>query len=242
MSKERKIHEWIEAQDREEKDRVWAKIKKAEEERLAAKRAAEALAQQEQPKTEYKPVMKPFPWKRWVAVATSCAVVVGCTLVAAQFMPWDIGTSNSSSSGGRYFNTQSYDSIETNITLKEYAQEIGVNLLYFDWYEETDYIRDYVWQVKDTQETICFQEEIVDINTGSAVNIHVVEKNISIDSFSTDENADKETTINNVQIYWECNIEDAYANFVYEDYRYYLRVKDPYQETYILDLIEELLA
>ena len=242
MSKERKIHEWIEAQDREEKDRVWAKIKKAEEERLAAKRAAEALTKQEQPKAEYKPAMKPFPWKRWAAVATSCVVIIGGALVAAQFIPKDIGPSNSSSSGGRYFNAQSYDSIETEITLKEYAQEIGVNLLYFDWYGQTDHIKDYKWQVKDTQETICFQEEIVDINTGSIVNIHVVEKDTEIDTLSADELTENVTQKNNINIYWKSNIEEAYANFVYEDYRYYLRVLDPYQETYILDLVEELLS
>ena len=59
---------------------------------------------------------------------------------------------------GRYFTSQSYEIVATQSTLKEYAQEIGKDLLYFDWYAETDHFKDRAWRLNDTQELICFQE------------------------------------------------------------------------------------
>ena len=88
---------------------------------------------------------------------------------------------------GRYFTSQSYETVNTQRTLKDYAQEIGENLLYFDWYAETDYLKNQAWQLKDTQEVICFQEEIIDINTGCKVKLLVIQADTTIENFFGDE-------------------------------------------------------
>lgn len=234
MSKERKFHEWIEQQNREEKDRVWAKIQQKEEERLSA-------AQQER-KEEQPVVQKPtsFSWRKRAAIAaTSLAVILIGAFSIVKFFPFDDSPGDDNSE--RYFDVLSYDMVETQTTLKEYAQEINENLLYFDWYQDADYLKDYNWWTKDTQEIICFQEENVDVDTGCLITIFVTEANTKIESFSSDENTDSNFVLNGVSINWRFYTDRAIANFEYEDYRYYLRIKEPLDEEYVFTLLEELL-
>ena len=47
--------------------------------------------------------------------------------------------------------------------------------------------------------------------------------------------------VKGVQVDWKKASFTVYANFVYEDYKYCLRVDDPIDENYILDLVAELL-
>lgn len=218
----------IEDQNREEKDRVWEQIQRKEAERLAVEQKTQPVF----------PKAKVFSWKKWTAVAASslAAVFLG-TFAVIKFFPFNNGGENE----GRYFTAVSYDAVTTETTLKEYAEDIGKNLLYFDWYAETDHLKDYVWQLKDTQEIICFNEEIVDVETGSLVYIFVLEADIQVESFSLDESTDRKSEINGISVDWREMSTRAYANFEYEGYRYYLRVKDPADENYILTLVEELL-
>lgn len=221
MSKERKFHELIEQQNREEKDAVWAKI------------------QQKDEPISISPKSRPFSWRKWRAVlASSLTAVVICVFATWGFLSLKNGNNDNN---GRYFTSQSYETVEVQYTLKDYAQEIGENLLYFDWYEETDHLKDRAWQLKDTQEIICFQEEMIDINTGSKLEIFVIEADTIIENFSVEEETDRKSEIKEIQIDWSYSRFNAYANFVYEDYKYYLRVDEPIDENYILDLIETLL-
>ena len=227
MSKERKFHELIEQQNREEKDAVWAKIQQKEAER-----------QKNEP-VPVSPKARSFSWRKWTPILASslAAVVIGV------FATWgflSLKNGNNDDNKGRYFTSQSYEIVATQITLKDYAQEIGKSLLYFEWYEETDYLKDQAWQLNDTQEIICYNEEIIDVNTGCKVEIFVIEADIEIEDFADDE-TDKKSEINGVQIDWQYSKFRAYANFEYKDYIYYLRVKEPFDENYILDLVEELL-
>ena len=228
MSKERKFHELIEQQNREEKDAVWAKIQQKETER------------QKSDPISVSPQAHSFSWRKWMPIAASslAAVVIGV------FATWGFLSLNnepSEDNKGRYFNSQSYEIVNAQRTLKDYALEIGENLLYFDWYAETDFLEDYAWQLKDTQEIICFQEEMIDINTGCKIEIFVREVDTEIEDFFADEETDRESQINGVKIDWQYTRFSAYANFEYEDYAYYLRLKEPIDENHILDLIEELL-
>ena len=227
MSKERKFHELIEQQNQEEKDAVWAKLQQKEAER-----------EQEKP-APVLPKARSFSWRKWTPILASsfAAVVIG------GFATWGFLSlkAEKNDNKGRYFNSQSYEIVNTRHTVKDYAQEIGKDLLYFDWYEETDSLEDYAWQLKDTQEIICFQEEIIDINTGCKVKLFVIEVDTTIEDVSFVEETDRQTEIKETQIDWRYSKFRAYATFVYEDYSYYLRLEEPMDENHVLDLVEELL-
>ena len=85
--------------------------------------------------------------------------------------------------------------VEVQYTLKDYAKKIGKSLLYFDWYEETDYLKNKALSLKDTQEVICFQEDIIDINSGCMMYIYVVEADTIIENFSVEEETDRNSEI-----------------------------------------------
>ncbi len=231
MSKERKFHELIEQQNQEEKQRVWEKICAME---------AERAREQEQPPVI--PQKRVFPWKKWVAIATCSLAVLGFGVFAmVKFIPWGVHANNDGENNGRYYTNQSYEIVETTDTMKDYAQNIGKNLLYFDWYAETDHLEDKIWKLNETSEIICFQEEIVDINTGCMIDFSVTDVNVELEGFSSDKQTNKETILQGVKVYWQSDNDRAISNFEYEGYRYYLRVKEPMDENYILSLVEELL-
>ncbi len=222
MSREREFHELIEEQNREEKDAVWAKIQQKDEPIPAS------------------PKSRSFSWRKWTPIlASSLAAVVIGVFATWSFLSLNDGPNKGNK--GRYFTSQSYEIVDPQCTLKEYAQKIGKNLLYFDWYAESYDLKDKAWQLKDTKEIICFQEDLIDIHSGCMIYIYVMEIGTGIEGFSLFEETNLENEIKGVQVDWKKASFTAYANFVYEDYKYYLRVDDSIEDNYILDLIEELL-
>ena len=228
MSKERKFHELIEQQNREEKNAVWAKIQQRETER------------QKEETIPALPQTRSFFGRKWMRIVASSLVAVAIGVFATWgFLSLKDGNNDNK---GRYFTGQAYETVEVQYTLKEYAQEIGEDLLYFDWYEETEYLKNYALQLKDTQEIICFQEEIIDANTGCKLEIFVIEADTEIEDFSLFEETNLTSEVKGVRVDWKKGAFTAYANFEYQDYKYYLRVDEPIDEKYILDLIEILLS
>lgn len=226
MSKERKFHELIEQQNQEEKAAVWAKIQQRE-----AKMGKDTVSV---------PAKAPsFSWRKWTPILASSLVAV----VIGAFATWGFLSLNGDEEDnkGRYFTSQSYEIVDTERTIKDYVQETGKSLLYFDWYAETDHLKDQVWQAKETQEIICYNEEIVDINTGCMVYMFVIQADIEIENLSFVEETDQESEMDGIKIDWRYSRFNAYANFVYEGYAYYVRVDEPIDENHILALVEELL-
>ena len=213
MSRERKFHEFIEQQNREEKDAVWAKLQQKEAER------------EQEKSVPVLPKARSFSWRKWTPILASSltAVVIG------GFATWGFLSlkDGNNDNKGRYFTSQSYETMEVQYT--------------FDWYEETDHLKNKVLRLKDTQEVICFQEEIIDINSGCRIYIYVMKFDTEIEDFFVDEETDKKSEINGITVDWQYLRFSSNANFAYEDYKYYLRVDEPMDENHILDLVEELL-
>lgn len=191
-------------------------------------------------------------WKKWAMSAAALAVVALGIFAMVKFLPTDVGgmsdgigadIDDNSGAENKYFTVEDYDILEVEKTLKEYALEIEKPLLYFDWYAETDYLESYAWRLKDkTKEIICFQEELVDFNTGCVVQIFIIDVDLQVDVFSEDENTTNSSQIAGVSIDWRMKDDKAFLNFEYQGYRYYLRVKEPIDEPYVLSLAEELLS
>ena len=172
-------------------------------------------------------------------LASSLAAVVIGVFATWGFLSWHNKPNDDNK--GRYFTSQSYETMSTQNTLKDYAQAIGKDLLYFDWYEETWNLQDQVWQAKDTQEIICFQEEIADIDTDCIVYLFVIQADTEIEGFSLDKETNQKSEVDGIEIDWKYSKYNSNANFEYEGYAYYLRVDEPIDENYILDLAAELL-
>ena len=220
MSKERKFHNLIKNQNQEEKDRLWEKIEKE--------------LGNEKNITVVVPRKKKFPMGRFVAITSSCALIVTVATIAVwKFLPEE--------DGPRYCTQDQYQGTKTDMNLKEYAKENNKELLYFNWYEKADWIENTVYQLNDTNEIICFQEDMINGETGTFISLYIVDDKTKMDkleSFYT--RCEEKSTVKNIEVYWNYSMKEANAYFEYNNYNYYLTVDAPETSETILELIGTL--
>lgn len=219
MSTERKFYNLIKNQNREEKDKLWEKIEKE----LGNENISIVV-----------PRKKKFPMGRFVAIASSCVLVA---TVAAVTIPRFLSPKDNT----RYRTQADYEKLSTDMTLKEYAQETGKELLYFDWYDSAELIKDYIYQLKDTSEIICFEEDIINGETGQSIKFYVVDNKTKMDileSFYT--RCKEKSEVENIEVYWNYSLKESNAYFEYNEYNYYLMVDSPETSETILELIGTL--
>ena len=232
MSKDRKIHEFIEAQTPKAKQRNIEIV-------MQRIREHEQTQQAEQPQA-VAPVKKPFPWKKFAAIATPALGAVG---IGVGLLVWLLPNAPvTPAPESRYCEASEYTEHITTVSLCEYAQNTDQDLLYFSWYAETDFSENKYYELNnDSKEIICYQEKLVDINTGCLVTLSVTDSYTTLELFNSYENLPSSSTIQDVEISWRYNQDESRAIFEYEGYTYYLEVVRPFEEEYILELVEELL-
>lgn len=238
--------EYVDSEKRrqEEKIRIWCRVCRgigrpswawlgSHREDFFSPRPIAAPAEEE--RTECSPGRKRRV-KKAVACSFACVAVVAVgTVCAFRFLP-------RSDDGPRYCTQADYTISDAGQTLKEYAQSTGTNLLYFDWYENAFHLEDYTYRLNDSQEIVCFQEDIINGETGDYVKIYVVNSEIQIDILESYHQ--RCVTVNqydNIDVYWTYSQFESNAYFTYENYTYYLSLDQPMEENSILSLIETLL-
>ncbi|RXZ61775.1 hypothetical protein ESZ91_05135 [Candidatus Borkfalkia ceftriaxoniphila] len=222
MAKKRSIHELIEEQEPEAKQRMWDEVRQ----RIA----------QEDILGEGTPTCKKFSWKKIATIAASFVLVLGISLFSVfYFMPQEKLKS-------RYCTQEEYSSQPIEETIKKHAEINQKNWLYLDWYEFAESIINVTYYLNSTGEEICFSEEIISGETGDRVKIFITDNFTNIDML---ENfiitCLSKQTVKNVEINYANSLTSAFAFFEYEEYRYYLELSQPMTETAILDIVEELL-
>lgn len=265
MSREKKFHQWIEEQNQEEKARVWEKIQeKMDVDRKDEPTVVEEIALDDKPKGI---------WRKVLAVAGVSVVAVCISVFAVMKFFSDGGmvagnstTSQTQSDGetseddassengetskippstneNRYCTAEEYTNSVTDKTIKQYSQEIGKEILYFDWYDTTEYVEDFVYTLNGTQEIICYRENIINPETGDLLTIYITDKNIEMDFIkgSKEENENIEVYYN-VSIAWSFDIMKATASFEYGDYKYNLELTEPLEEDDVLEYAKLLLG
>lgn len=220
MSTERKFYNLIKNQNREEKDKLWKKIEKE-----LGNENLSIIA----------PKKKKFPTRSFIAIASSCVLVATVAVVTLScLLPFKDDV--------RYRTQADYEKFSTDMTLKEYTQEIGKELLYFDWYEEAELIEDTVYKLNETNEIICFKEDLINGETGQSIKFYVVDNKTKIDileSFYT--RCKEKSEVENIEVYWNYSLKESNAYFEYNKYNYYLTVDSPETSETILELIGALL-
>ncbi len=143
----------------------------------------------------------------------------------------------------RFCSAADYSVNETTQTLKDYSQETNKDLLYFDWYEETEYLNDKVVRLNSDNEIICFMEEISDIESGYLIRIDVTDNLTVLDFLENFESSCPNShTIDDIEIIWGVSEFGANAKFEYKSHIYYLSISDVIEEDYFIYLIEQLIT
>ncbi len=230
MSRESKFHNLIEQQENEHKQEVWDRINSDIE--IDSTLECETVQAS-------KNMLAINPKKIYIPIAAFLAVIAVVLILIFTLKP---NTPNTPLDDLRYCSKMDYSSNDTTQTLKEYSQETNKNLLYFDWYDETESCSDQIVQLNTNNEIICFRESIVDIETGCKIDISVTDNRTVIDFLADFENFCPHLySFNNIDIKWGGNKFKSMATFEYESNVYYITVADPFEENYIITLIEQLL-
>ena len=133
---------------------------------------------------------------------------------------------------------------DLGITIKEYAETTGKNILYIDWYDiADDCITTKYFLPDDEDKIICISEDLYNGETGDHVCLFVTDIYTDIDILDNiRESSTAEYEYNNTIIKWAySDMTESTAYFEYDGYKYYFQLFDAMSEQAILDIVKEML-
>ena len=217
--KEKDVHRLIEEQNTEKKAAMYAEF------------------QSKHNLTAEKTVTK----KKKHGLVVSCAVaalVAVCLIIAIPIM-----LKNNERSSMRYCSISDCIPKDIDCTVKDYAADKGLPLLYIDWYDKAETIITRLLVNKDDEDDIIYIHELIqDGETGDIVDLAIVEQNIIVDSLAFyDEACTRTTTISNISVDWYYRNRVSAAIFKFNGYKYYIVLDEPMEEEAVLQIVEEML-
>lgn len=227
MSKEKKFHQFIEELNQEEKERSWKKIQE---------RDTSCIVPVQQTSVDVVKRRSVATWKKALVTSIVSIIVVGAGVFGGIKL-----FVNDEPPSTRYCDTSMYEAIDVQITLKDRVEQEDKTLLFLDWYGITDYYADRVYELKDSRAEIGYYEKIVDVNTGSFIEINAIQKEYQLESLDIYSQMAGIFTIQSVQVDWRDIGDVQYATFSYQEYNYYISLEYPMEEDSILDLVAEML-
>lgn len=236
MSLENDFHKLIESQNKQGKEELWKKIEcnLQEEEPVNVENEGEVLVLSKNHR---------FFNTRNIIIFFSVLLVfvVGLILIFNFCLVKKPDGEIEKPDDRRYCSINDYDSNEVNITVKQYATENNLQLLYFD-YELMLFTSDLHYKLKDTGEIVCLQEDLID-SQGAYIVYYITDNKTDIDVVHSFAGlSDQETAIQSTKIKYGFMASESYANFEYQGYCYYLKITDAPSDGYILELVETLLT
>ncbi len=219
-----KFHKFIEEQNTEEKEELYERLKQ----RL---NLPEAPAKENKNTGFIQFFKKPY---RIIACA-SAALVVLCLAI---FIP--LALKGGELAEERYCYEK--DCVKTDIaSIKDYAEENDLPLLYLEWYEKGQLIYSNLFS-DNTEKFVYIKEKISNDETGDLVILYITDKNTKVDVFEKFWNiCDIEYTFNSNLIYWKAQSSESLAYFENGNYRYFIELVRPMSEEAILDIVREML-
>lgn len=243
MSRESKFHKLIEKQNTEEKEAFWKKL----ESRLESERDIDNVECGGEVLVMSKNRTNTTRRNLLIVVSVFMALALAICLTFCIVKPFDKTAGEDSKNeiekpdDKRYCTVNDYSTEISKITIKQYAADKNLELLYFDYYEQSEYYADTQYVLSETQEVICLQEEMYDMNYAH-INLYVTDDKTELDVLKSFENHyGSMTEINSVKISYGDNDGTSYAKFTFKKHVYYINVQDAPEDGYILGLLETLL-
>ena len=220
--REKDVHNLIEQQDPEAKQRLWEKISAQLD--LAPQPEAQTKAQ-------VKPKLKGWHW-------TTIAVALVCIVTLSIVLPLTL-----KDNGTRYCDSTQYTTDILGQTLREYSLAHNSKYLYVDWYNNAEEIVTKYGYINDKNDDIVFFEEfIINGDTGDTITLSITDKNTKVDRFNSFYEESEELVINGVTVKWRDNNKaETLATFEYNGYIYYLQLNVGEAKDQITEIIEGML-
>ena len=219
MSKEQDFYKLIEEQPSNEKARVWTKISNKLNEETTVEVAV-------------------LPKKRFWTVRKIISVCSSIIVFAIIGIGLSIGLSPKNEDARRYCRQGDYYTIDSEYTLKEYSQINNNEILYFSWWEESEYYYDFEYRLYSTDEIVCFAEDIYDLND-VFITLYVTDNRTEIDFLDFSNSCSYTANVNDIEITYGIGAMESRGYFSYYGYNYYLTT-DCEDSSYFISLCEQL--
>lgn len=188
------------------------------------------------PDSQPKPSKKrlSMPWK--ISIAAMLVVVVCLAIV----LPVVLRDNNSE----RYCAAADCQVTQLDCTLKGYAEQKKMPLLYVDWYDVAEEIQTFLYTAAcDTNDMVFLREMLVNGETGDIIILYLSDRNTRVDILDYfDEYCKNEIKVQNVTVYCDSAEQKSLAFFEFQDYRYYIEIFEPDRVDLIQDIIEGMLS
>ncbi|MDE5789507.1 MAG: hypothetical protein K2H78_03715 [Clostridia bacterium] len=230
MSRDKKLYNLIEQQDNKSKQENWAKIQSKLEESDGESGDVENGGN----------TRSVIFSKKAILYSICAAVLLAAVILLIVFVPRkpDGGGNGLDGFTG---SAEEYSTVSTNYTLKDYAAQTGNNILYFDWYDQTEY-EDNIVKSNVTGRIICYNETIYDMDTGYTITFNITNPATKIDSLSKYDSCSNTTSIKEIEIKWTNDSSLYFSTFEHKGFKYYMEIPDCDSPEILLGYIEQLLA
>lgn len=143
--------------------------------------------------------------------------------------------------GGRYCTQEDFYIVASEeMTIKAYGEQIGAELLYFDRYDSAEHV-DYIYSDPETKEVLLLRE-MIELETGE-ITLCVVKNDVRPDFLETiRETCFNETAIDGVAVFWGVRYPGGIVSrWEYKGFQYYL-FSGSSDENGLLVLLKELFG
>jgi len=222
---EQYIHDWIEQQDPEGKEKALA--------RLTATLMERGVDITPQPVSAAAVPKRGF-WNAGRIACMSVALVLVLTgVLLSVLLP-----------GGsilRYCPLAEYNVVDSSLSIVDYAKENGKNILSVNWENNATFVFGNLYELKEDGSVIGIGEEVV-TNDGATVDMYVTGNKLSMDFLEEVKvMCTKKNKINSVNVIWNVGAVSC-AQFEHKGYIYYIQVSDSENLSYAFDIAKELLT
>lgn len=208
--REKQIHKLIEQQQPEEKAKTWENI------------CAEVGF------SSGKPVLAKNRQLKFALRAVFSFLCL-CAVSLAVFLPIMMNDDN-----GRFGQADNYNYSFVSYTIKDYAENNNLEILYLPWYEKADCTTTVYTLKKDPNDILCLVEDLINHVTGELVTLYVTDKYTTMDFlesiYEVCHATDFRHQIDNVEVKVAYNSDGgSFSMFSYGDYKYCIYA-EPFNE------------
>lgn len=228
MSIERDFEKLVIKQNPEQKKASWQKIQKMLEED-----EGETVADIEFGNTLAKGF---FSNRRNIVIIVSSALVLltAAILMLVFLLPEPLPPK-------RYCAMGDYRIEPSTVSIEDYSEQNNLELLYFDWYKDAEYVVETHYKLIDTDEVVCLKEELID-SSGNYILFYITDNNTDIDILTNyNEACINLLEINGIEVKWGYHMNNSLVSFNYNEWNYYVGIQSIVEQSTVENLLKTLI-
>lgn len=130
---------------------------------------------------------------------------------------------------------------ELGLSVKEYAQQSKLPLLYLDWYDNADFIESKKFTPQNDKKTIVYISETIVNEDGYRVTYSIMERKFDTDAFQAYTEPNQNLSLSNgIKVKYLISLSQIRATFEYKGYKYYINFTNNADETFMRETIESM--